>query len=409
MAASALTDLTPFFDMVDATPSEHIGKFAFCVPNGRAFDRWPDYPNAARIESGRAASGRGLNWEDCLRSGLGEAVELASVCEWPDEKFLRAAVQDLGSQAIPPHCLVGHSLRQLRNRDLWNRSYFAKLDWIPQDLPTNHPIDWIPVTGIDARKVRYVPADLVFVGRKTPGDESAVGLATNSGCGAGDTPEKARMHALLEIIERDAIGTWWYGGRRSQQVEPSVLCEVSDIVQFVSENDRTTRFLDISSEVAIPVVAAISSRTDGTWVALGFSAKLSIAEAAHSAAIEMLQTEIALEQRARNNDATVAHWIRSANSRYAPLTETTSAEIASKSESILDLHRCIGEIERNGFEVYFCDLTRSAFDIPVFRAFVPGFCSDKPRWDCLSHRLGKIQKQNDDNHPQERPNSYLLV
>jgi len=56
---------------------------------------------------------------------------------------------------------------------------------------------------------------------------------------------------------------------------------------------RRTWLLDITTDIAVPCVAAVSCRADGFGVAFGLAARPTLAAAARSAILEMCQIELA--------------------------------------------------------------------------------------------------------------------
>ena len=61
-----------------------------------------------------------------------------------------------------------------------------------------------------------------------------------------------------------------------------------------SQDGRPTSLLDITTDLGIPVVAAFSTRRDGSAFALGLGARTTQPEAACSAVFEMCQSELSL-------------------------------------------------------------------------------------------------------------------
>lgn len=362
---SNINDFRAFFDFLDATPGEYPGHFQFCVPNGRAFDRWPEFPAAARAENGRAAAGRGLTAEACQTGGLGEAIELASLCEWGTEDFIVSTQNELGDQAIGADVLLGLSPDQYKSRDAWNAGPFGGLDWRPRQPDPDRAIRWLPAraaTGI----TRYVPADFVLVGRREQGDLDAEAIATTSGCAAGSSPNDARRRAKHELLERDAIGRWWYGGAPATPIETDLLSQDEALVEFIDSRPRQTALFDISSDLFAYVVVAASWESDGSAVAMGFAAEDDLTAAASSATVELLQTEIGVMQRQRSGDPLTDLWLRKVTCEAPAFRETQSLRAHAQPDS--------------DETTLFIDLTRPAFDIPVMRAICPGLASDKPRF-----------------------------
>jgi ribosomal protein S12 methylthiotransferase accessory factor len=246
------------------------------------------FPQAATPEAGRLASGRGLTKAAARRSALGEAAELVSACAWGEEAVVAATMAAIGQAALPPAALTGFTARQLVVREAWN-SRHGGFDWRPPPFDEAREIAWMEVADAYGGPPAFAPADCVLIGRREAGDAEAVAIADSSGCAAGETVEAATLAAVLELVERDATGRWWYGGRRRPPVAPEAADLPGALAGFLTERQRRSVLFDITTDLGIPVVAAVSAETDGRDVALGFAARLDAPAAACAAATEMLQ------------------------------------------------------------------------------------------------------------------------
>ncbi|MFC6585141.1 YcaO-like family protein [Sulfitobacter aestuariivivens] len=369
-------ELTRCFDLLSVTPAEGPGRFAFCVPNANAYARWPDYPVPARPESGRAASGRGLTAEQCRASALGEAVELASACVWGDEPLVTASPDALGASAVSPVTLNGFSDGQIATRDVWNAGPYGALDWRSRAVDTAAPIDWMVAITCDGTRC-HVPADYVLVGRREKGDAGAIAIATTSGCASAATLEEAKRAALLELIERDAVGRWWYGRVPRPEVPVAEFAVPGDVSAYLSGRARQTLLLDLTTHIGVPVIAALSHAADGRDLGLGFGCHPNPSDAARSAITELFQTEIGLQQRAGQGDPLHRIWVETATVSKVPLAQVRAATPTAIPG---DLSELTLRLARQGLTTAFVDLTRVAFDVPVVRAIVPGLWTDKPRF-----------------------------
>lgn len=370
-------ELQDCFDLVPIRRPEDPCHYAFCLPNARAFARWPNFPAAARPEQGRAAAGRGIDAAHCEKSARGEALELASACDWGDTPHVTTSAQSLGASAILPGDLNGFSARQLAEREAWNSSVFGALDWRPAPCAPTRAIDWVAATDTTGAPC-HVPADYVHVGRRSPGDADAVCLATTSGCATGPTLQEAKAGALLECVERDAIGRWWYGQTPKPRLDLNAMHLPAPLRHYLGTRPRHVTLLDLTTaRIGLPVIAAASSAADGTGVALGFGADFAAGRAAVSAVVEMLQTEIGLDQRARQNDPLHDIWMRDMHLDRLPMADRASEPAAAPARTLAEL---VARLTTLGHRVAFIDLTRPEFGVPACRAVVPGFWSDKPRF-----------------------------
>ncbi len=359
----------------------------------------PGSPQAATPEAGRLACGRGLTAAACRLSALGEAVELASACAWGDDAVVTATMATIGPVAIPPAALTGFSARQFASRDSWNQRY-GGFDWRPSTFDEAREIGWMEVADAFGGPPAFAPADAVLIGRREAGDADAVAIADSSGCAAGETVAAATLAAVLELVERDATGRWWHGGRRRPPVAPTAARLPAVLSDYLVERRRRTVLFDITADLGIPVVAAVAAEADGCDVALGFAARLDAPAAACAAATEMLQMEVALAA-ARELGREAADWWtwrRRVTMALPPLDAAfrlPAARLATgrrAGRSPDGLGAVMDVLARAAIPLWTVELTRPAIGVPVVRALSTALCHAKPRF--ARPRLGAIDARD---------------
>jgi ribosomal protein S12 methylthiotransferase accessory factor len=377
--SSASAD-APAFEIIELPPHgpAHV---AIALP-GPSLRALPGFPAAALPESGRIASGRGLSRESCLRSALGEAAELASCCDWGDDRPLLATEAELGPDALSPAALNGFTADQLARRTAWNRRHGA-LDWRPRRRSAHEPLAWIAVADAYGGPGRYAPADFVRIGRRERGDRRAVAIGDSLGCAAGPTLPAAQLAAVLELIERDAAARWWYGCRRRPPLPLEAIDGAGALAGWLADRPRLSRLVDIGSDIAVPVLAAISAEPDGSDVALGFAARLERDAAAVAALTEMLQMELALAQARRLGDraGSWAAWRRTVSMATPPLDAALAPARPSAAARPAGggLGEALDACRRRGIDLWLQDATRPEIGMPVARALSTSLCHSKPR------------------------------
>lgn len=390
---------TGLFEVVDLPETGGPVRCAVALP-GEGLRALPGFPVAATPEAGRLASGRGLTVAAARRSALGEAAELVSACAWGDETVVTATMAAIGPAAISPAALTGFTAQQLAGRDAWNARHDG-FDWRPPPFDESQAIGWMEVTDVYGGPPAFVPADAVLVGRREAGDADAVAIGDSSGCAAGETVEAATLAAVLELLERDATGRWWYGGRRRPPVVPQAAELPAALSGFLTERARRTVVFDITTDIGIPVVAAVSAEADGRDVALGFAARLETSAAATSAATEMLQMEVALEA-ARELGRDAADWWtwrRRVTMALPPLDAAArlpAARLAGGRRDGGRSHDGLGAVlealDRAAIPLWTVELTRPAIGVPVVRALSTALCHAKPRF--ARWRLGSADPRD---------------
>jgi ribosomal protein S12 methylthiotransferase accessory factor len=340
-------------------------------------------------------SGKGYSRAQALVGCLGEAVEIGSwMCQASDELTLIAASHAGDSDIIPAEAVLGFSKRQIQQRRRLNPIWDG-WDAIPPVRQMHNPDLLARVRDFTGSRTALCPAFLCFggIGEAVHGDRSL--NADSNGCAAASTPDAAMSRAVLELIERDATGIWWWRGCWRGRFAPTGddVALAAALTEHAAETGRRVWFLDISTFHNAHVAAAVSCDGGGRRVALGFAAAFDLQAAAKAAFLEMIQTELAFdahEVRVTTNhetpmspaDRRVAAWLQQAN------LDTTGFLAGSNLKSTQigqagTLQCLIEEINTaSGGNVWFADLQRPAFAVPVVKAICIGLAHFKPRLGC---------------------------
>jgi len=348
-------------------------------------------------------SGKGYSRSQALLGCLGEAVEIGSwMYQALDEGKLVAA--DQASDIIPAEAVLGFSRRQIQQRRRLNRMWEG-WDAIPPPGQLYNPDRLARVRDFAGSRTAMCPAFLCFggFGEAVHGDDSL--NADSNGCAAGSTIDAAMSRAVLEVVERDATGIWWWRGCRRRRFAPTGddASLAAALKEHAVETGRRVWFLDISTFHSAHVAAAISCDGDGRRVAVGFAAAFDLQAAAKAAFLEMIQTELAFDAHemrvATNGDAPmsaadrrVAAWLEHANLDTMGFLSGSDPGSATQTGQAGMLSRLMEEINTaSGGNVWFADLQRPAFEVPVVKAICVGLAHFKPRPGC--ERLWMLPQQ----------------
>jgi ribosomal protein S12 methylthiotransferase accessory factor len=254
-------------------------------------------------------------------------------------------------------------------------------------VATDRAVAWVPARRLPTGTEMWFPLDLCYRRRASEQDFKPP-LKLSSGCAAGPTAEAATLRALLELIERDAVALWWRGGRRGRSIASGTEAAhaAADLIARLREGatDRETWLLDITTDVEIPAVAAMSARADGYGFAIGFGARLNLADAARAAIFELCQAELGQHVVAAKrhesgdgalNEGDLRQLRRSTSfdTRGCALLQPEarpdllSTELASPS----NLQDVLERLQARDIAVFTIDLTRPQFDVPVVRVLAP--------------------------------------
>jgi len=232
-----------------------------------------------------------------------------------------------------------------------------------------------------------LPADLCL--RRPPALQDFVPpFPLSTGSAAGTSWRGAALHGLLELIERDAASLWWRGGRRGRAVPADVEASAQALLRELRAGVATPRrswLLDITTDIGVPAVAALSCRLDGFGFAFGLAARRTLQAAARSALLEMCQIELAhavVEAKRRERGETAlnardrGHLQRATAidaDRCALLQPASGrAQHIALNDADAALHLIVRRLGELGIETYGLDLTRPNFGVPVARIIAPG-------------------------------------
>ena len=307
-----------------------------------------------------SVSGRGMTLRKAFEGCVGEAVEYVSQLDrFNDRVFaedIDAALDDLDPMSM---CEMSR--------------------WLVRSAKRR--IDWMHATRLSDGECVRLPADVCL--RRPPACRSFVApFLLGTGTAAGATPESATLHAVLELIERDALGLWWRGGRRGMAVDhEAAQFEMTIAALRRGRGDRTTWLLDLSTELGVTCIAALSCSADGGRFAFGAAARLNVADAARVALLELCQLELALhlvERKAEErgpdalNSSDLQHRLRAdaINAKTCkllqPLPEKRAPFLGPR-----DLNEIVAHASKLGFEFHRVDLTRPMLAIPAARVVAP--------------------------------------
>jgi len=250
-----------------------------CFVGGKASSRTLSHVSGSEAMSFSLA-GAGEQPEDALASCSGEAAERLSQVERPDDvkgtwPYARRARR------------VSPSLKALVEEALDRNQLSQKV-----------PLDWMQGVDLHDGRRTDVPADWCLR-RPAAGPLFDQTAALSTGVAAGSSVDDAAARAILELIERDAAALWWQGGMNGRPIacEGSAMSEAARLLRHLRAGSRRRAgwLLDISTDLGVPVVAALSFDGDGSGFACGLGAALTQVGAVRKALLELGQMELALQ------------------------------------------------------------------------------------------------------------------
>jgi ribosomal protein S12 methylthiotransferase accessory factor len=316
-------------------------------------------------------SGAGLSARPAFEGCIAEGVEWLSQLETGREPLLRGRPADYLRKLGPVTAEAVGALLHHAN------------------LSPDEDMDWIAATRLSDGCETALPAD-VCLRRDAARRAFTPPFPLSIGCSAGASFETAVLRGLLEVIERDAACLWWRGGARGRllRLESDAYAQAGHQLARLRRGgpSRPSWLLDITTDLGVPCVAAISKAPEGTGFSCGLAARPLMAEAAQAAVLEMCQMELALrvvEMKRREggegalNDADREHRDRATKidahscALLHPLPPGSASPDCATDEPRELLRLLVGRLADRGIDSFAVDLSRPLFGIPVAQVLCP--------------------------------------
>jgi len=314
-------------------------------------------------------AGSGMTLPEALDACLGEAFEFLSQFEPPGEAPTALTLAEVGER-------TSEALRRLVGLHL------------PERIDASQTaLDWIAATCLRDGRPVLVPADL-SLRRAAQRRKLTSRSALSTGCAAGESFAAAVLRGSLELIERDAASLWWIGGRRGRPLgrESAAQHGATALLDALRQgrNGRHSWLLNITTDLAVPCIAALSVDPDGRALACGLAARKSQSEAARAAGLEMCQmevdsavheTKVPARGEAGLNAADRRHLarLRAIDANRCELLKAAGGpdERDAATAQEWSLGAIVERAAASGADLYVADLTRPMFGIAVARALAP--------------------------------------
>ncbi len=277
-----------------------------------------------------------------------------------------------GRGLTPQHALLSTGAEALELRASLAHHHLPALD----ELPRKHGLATVSARDLLTGQSSPFIAQEVWLDCAAVLGEALVTDATSIGCAVGRTRNHAIETALWECIERDALALWWHGGSQPRPLPVEVIDRLQPrLYWWLARRDRVTRLLDLTTDIGLPVAAAVSSDESGRLVAVGAAARPQMADAALAAVTEMVQTEVAMDDARAGGDPDVLAWDACASTdlqlQFHPVEAQLPAAPGDLLQRLADL----------GLHAFAVDMTLPDDPLPSMRVLVPGLCAMAGRTD----------------------------
>lgn len=319
-------------------------------------------PNSATVATHQ---GKGIDEASARISAVMEAAEYAL-----------AEVPDVATLTMTANCAGTAGYAQISVAHLMPHTW--KLD-------ENTPIDWLQGEAIGDPIPILVPAEAIVLGR-TPRQLIGISQSTN-GLAAGTSRNAALLHALCELIERDAVCLWGFksdAAAHATAIAPEAFAdaEIDALVRRIAAAGFRLNLYDQTTNTGVPCIYAVLSpggRPDRHFdAATGAGCHPVPAIAARRAIVEAAQTRISIIAGSRDDIAEADYGARlsrdvavltapGAPTRPAPVGLARDPSLSAQLEFVK-----AGLAKARLNRIIVVPLGGARFGIHVLRAFVPG-------------------------------------
>ena len=344
-------------DPLDITPLDNIGIPVFAV----------DRPGASK-GAVKNYNGKGATPEQAKASAAMEAMERYSAEQRDTDEIVYGTVQeamDVGMTVDPKDLIL-----PLRTLEVFDT---AEIAWV------------LGYEMLRGSKI-WVPACAVFHPYFPDSDFPLFRYHTN-GIAAGNTIEEAILHALLELIERDA---WSMAEGRGMAFADVIVEEDSipgKLLKMMEDKGIRIHLKDLTHDIGIPTIGAAADDTitkDPELLTIGVGTHLNPEIACIRAITEVAQSRTTHKHGVKGNarllkiandmgyekvKAVNSLWYRDLEEkvRLKDMKDLSTPYVLDDIEVVLD------RLVQTGFDMVIVnDLTRPETGVPVVRMTVPG-------------------------------------
>ncbi len=244
---------------------------------------------------------------------------------------------------------------------------------------------WVKAHHLTRGTAARLPASSVLLG-----EDERLGLppifSSSSGAAVRDTFAGATSHAVLELVERDAVAIWWYNRLTPPRISEAAVNNAlpQPLALWLRQRKRVAWHLSIATDLPIPAIVCLSAEPDGSGPAIGAAAALDPADAIRSATLEMLQGEIALAQMAAAQDwdepppiPSLLQWSAETNALASGFLSGDGTAALGPAISFDALKTFF---DRAGIDIYIANVTRPELGVPAAKAVSPHLRDWLPRF-----------------------------
>ncbi len=288
--------------------------------------------------------GKGLTIGQNIASAGFEFFERYCARMRPDDRLREASYDELDGNAVDPRLFhLGKS----------SFDPALKIDWIWGYSLTRE----IPV---------LVPANLVFLPYRPDKMEKNIVLSDSNGIAAGNNPEEAILHALLEVIERDQVNISEYNRLPVWLIAPESIPDVCrPLVKNLKSKGFGVSLFAGSSDLPIPfIIAFLQHRKVISRCSVAYGAYPDPVIALERALTEAVQMLPPSGNHGGWLESGAPEFYRSGSHEEIPFSSLENLATNDITETI---RKCVSILRDTGSEVFVVDLSHPDIPFPSVR------------------------------------------
>lgn len=250
----------------------------------------------------------------------------------------------------------------------------------PSLLHDGLPIDWVTAVSLADGAASLLPVELVRLSlEQRTGWHPPAFLASTNGLASGNTEVEATLHALYEVIERDATTAMVTGASRGTRVDPATLGSpvADDLCARIARARVTIEVTLLPSPTGLPCFLAWLACDDYPAAMFGFGCHLDPEIALTRAITEAAQTRLSYIAGARDDLRDDIDDGGTARRREPAGPAADLSGLLPPPVEHTSLADDLAEVVRRataafGHAPLLADLTRPQIGVPVVKVVAPG-------------------------------------
>jgi ribosomal protein S12 methylthiotransferase accessory factor len=299
---------------------------------------------------------------------------------------------------------IDQPVRVASYRELSQQALVARPSELPLRADANwadeRPIEWIAGEDLMSHRPCWLPLDTVSTNFVDGVGRQPLFVRSTNGLASGNHPLEAVVHALFEVIERDALTLWSLqpdAVRRAGWVDPATVDDAPLQAVFGTLADKGIRLLleDVTSDLGVPTFSCtlVDDPDSAHWRAIpkivGHGCHLDPVVALSRAVHEAIQSRVTVIAGSRDDlfprdyrnaagREDHARLVADAKLARRPFRRAGAPPLPSFED---DLQCLLDTLSAHGVhQVVAVNLQRAEFGIPVVKVVVPGLEPVRTPW-----------------------------